>query len=74
MGRRGLLMTTWIMIGLTKRFAWKSSLSLLGLDHQPGLFTQAILIAAKDLPCLGLRQILRCAQNDRNALFMNNPG
>jgi len=40
----------------------------------PGLFTQVILSKAKDLPRLRLRQILRYAQNDRNALFMNNPG
>jgi len=28
-----LLLTAWITIGLTKRFAWKSGLALLGLDH-----------------------------------------
>jgi len=43
-------------------------------SRYPGLFTQVILSKAKDLPCLRLGQILRYAQNDRNALFMNNPG
>ena len=31
---------------------------------------QAILIAAKDLGCLRVTEILRCAQDDR----VNNPG